>query len=66
MLSYLHRDGEEGFPGNLDIEKTYTLTPENEFRIDYRAKTDKATHVNISHHSFFNLKGATLRSSTTN
>lgn len=57
VLRYLHRDGEEGFPGNLDIEMTYALTPENEFRIDYRATTDKATPVNISHHSFFNLKG---------
>ena len=36
---------------------TYTLTPDNEFRVDYVAETDKATHVNISHHSFFNLKG---------
>ena len=44
-------------PGNLKIVMTYTLTPENEFRVDYLAQTDKATHVNISHHSFFNLKG---------
>lgn len=57
VLRYLHHDGEEGFPGNLDIEMTYTLTPDNSFRIDYRATTDKATPVNISHHSFFNLKG---------
>lgn len=57
VLRYLHRDGEEGFPGNLAIEMTYALTPENEFRIDYRATTDRATPVNISHHSFFNLKG---------
>ncbi|MDE5636826.1 MAG: galactose mutarotase [Alistipes sp.] len=57
VLHYLHRDGEEGFPGNLDIEMTYSLTPDDEFRIDYRATTDKATPVNISHHSFFNLKG---------
>lgn len=57
VLSYLRPDGQEGMPGNLDIVMTYTLTPENEFRIDYLAETDKATHVNISHHSFFNLKG---------
>lgn len=57
VLHYLHRDGEEGFPGNLDIEMTYSLTPDDEFRIDYRATTDKAAPVNISHHSFFNLKG---------
>lgn len=57
VLSYLRPDGQEGMPGNLKIVMTYTLTPENEFRIDYVAETDKVTHVNISHHSFFNLKG---------
>ena len=57
VLTYLHADGEEGFPGNLRIEMTYTLTPENEFRIDYKAATDKPTVVNLSHHAFFNLKG---------
>lgn len=57
VLSYLHPDGQDGMPGNLKIVMTYTLTPENEFRVDYLAQTDKATHVNISHHSFFNLKG---------
>lgn len=57
VLSYLHADGEEGFPGNLQIKMTYTLTPENEFRIDYDATTDKPTVVNMSHHPFFNLKG---------
>ena len=57
VLSYLHRDGEEGFPGNLQIRMTYTVTPENEFRVDYEATTDKPTVVNLSHHSFFNLKG---------
>ena len=57
VLSYLRPDGQEGMPGNLNIVMTYTLTPDNEFRIDYDAETDNATHVNISHHSFFNLKG---------
>lgn len=57
VLSYLRPDGQEGMPGNLKIVMTYTLTPENEFRVDYLAQTDKATHVNLSHHSFFNLKG---------
>ena len=57
VLHYLHADGQEGFPGNVDIKMTYTLTPDNEFRIDYEATTDKAAVVNISHHSFFNLKG---------
>lgn len=57
VLSYLRPDGQDGMPGNLKIVMTYALTPENEFRVDYLAETDKATHVNISHHSFFNLKG---------
>ncbi len=57
VFSYLRPDGQEGMPGNLKIVMTYTITPENEFRVDYLAQTDKATHVNISHHSFFNLKG---------
>lgn len=57
VLHYLAADGEDGFPGNLDITMTYTLTPENEFRVDYKATTDAATVVNLSHHSFFNLKG---------
>lgn len=56
-LSYLCPDGQDGMPGNRQITMIYTLTPENEFRVDYVAQTDKATHVNISHHSFFNLKG---------
>jgi aldose 1-epimerase len=51
------KDGEDGFPGNLDITMTYTLTSENEFEVTYHAKTDKKTVVNLSHHSFFNLKG---------
>ena len=57
VLSYLRPDGQDGMPGNLKIVMTYTLTPDNEFKIEYLAQTDKATHVNISHHSFFNLKG---------
>ena len=57
VLSYLCPDGQDGMPGNRKIVMTYTLTPKNEFRVDYVAQTDKATHMNISHHSFFNLKG---------
>lgn len=57
VLGYLDADMAEGFPGNLNIKMTYTLTPDNEFRVDYLAETDKARPVNISHHSFFNLKG---------
>lgn len=57
VLAYTAQDGDEGYPGTLDILMTYTLTPQNEFRIDYKATTDKPTHINLSHHTFFNLKG---------
>ena len=57
VLSVVCPDGQDGMPGNRTIVMTYTLTPENEFKVDYVAQTDKATHMNISHHSFFNLKG---------
>jgi len=56
-FSYLSKDGEEGFPGNLKIKVTYTLTDGNALLIDYEATTDKATPLNVSQHSYFNLKG---------
>lgn len=54
---YLSHDGDDGFPGNLHMQVTYTLTDANELVIDYEATTDKATPINVSQHSYFNLKG---------
>ena len=56
-LSYLSKDGEENYPGNLKVIVTYTLTEENELKIEYRATTDKATILNLTSHPFFNLNG---------
>lgn len=56
-LTYLSRDGEEGFPGNLKTTVTYSLTDNNEFRIDYEAETDKPTIANLTNHAYWNLAG---------
>jgi aldose 1-epimerase len=56
-FSYTSKDGEEGYPGTLHVSVTYVLTDDNAWRIDYEANTDKATPINITQHSYFNLKG---------
>jgi aldose 1-epimerase len=57
VLAYVSKDGEEGFPGNLEVTAIYTLTDDNALKLEYTARTDRPTVVNLTQHSYFNLAG---------
>jgi aldose 1-epimerase len=57
MLEYTSRDGEEGYPGNLDVQVTYSISSSNALSVDFRATSDRPTPVNLTQHTYFNLSG---------
>jgi len=57
-LTYVSKDGEEGYPGNLNVTAVYTITDNNELRVEFTATTDKPTVCNLTHHSYFNFRGS--------
>ena len=61
-MTYRSPDGEEGYPGNLSVSVTFTVTTSDELKIEYAATTDKPTPINLSNHSYFNLAGRTTES----
>ena len=65
-FKYFSKHLEEGFPGNLEVKVNYSLNESNELKIEYSAETDMKTHVNLTHHSFFNLEGVYKNSSILN
>ena len=65
-LTYLSKDGESHYPGNLSVKVTYTLSDDNALKIEYSATTDKATVINLTNHAYFNLNGAGSKTVTDN
>jgi len=65
-LTYVSKNGEGGYPGNLSVKVVYTLTDQDQLKIEYTANTDEDTYVNLTNHSYFNLNGAGSKTITDN